>query len=127
MRLHTPKKRKGITILEVIVAIFIITIISASATSFVIIANKIEQKNVNGVEVSIISENAVELFRFSDTQEEFLALLNKTNDFTIKNDTIVLENQNYMVVIRADFTLNTLIIVALDSGGSQIYNLSYGN
>lgn len=118
--------KKGVSLIEVIVAIFIITLISATATTFIISANKIEERNLSGVEVAIISENAVECFRFCEDDSSFLALLQKTDSFESKNGVIVLEKPTYLVVIDADFTLSLISIQAIDNGGKQIYSISYG-
>ena len=117
---------KGVSLVEVIVAILIITIVSITATTLILSSSRVEERNLRGVEVSVITENAVECFRFAEDKNEFLTLLSKTGEFSLEEDNVVFQSQNYKVIISADFTLKKITVLAVDSNEKEFYSLTYG-
>ena len=93
------RSRRGISIVEVVIALVIITIISASALSMIMMSVKVERKSVTALEVDNCAENSVECFRYAGNKTEFLECLQKTGDFTVEDSTFVLRTTDYTVTI----------------------------
>lgn len=132
------RSRKGISMVEVVVALVVITIISLATLSVVFVSAKVEAKTIVAMEVRNSAENAVECFRFADGDASvFIECLQKTTGVAIK-DNYVIENGNY--VLRAGryivtITLNkdendklvSFTYEAKDSAGKDIYEFTFKN
>lgn len=59
------QSRRGFTVAEVVVAIAVILIVSASAITFIGVQTRTEAKAVASVEATNIAENAIECFRYA--------------------------------------------------------------
>ena len=57
--------RRGFTVLEVVIALTVITIVSASAFALIHSHLKLENQSVQSIEATNIAENAIECFRFA--------------------------------------------------------------
>ena len=57
--------RRGFTVLEVVIALTVITIVSASAFALIHSHLKLEKQSVQSIEATNIAENAIECFRFA--------------------------------------------------------------
>ena len=131
--------KKGVTLLETVIAIALLAIISVVAVSVSVSSIKSEEKNIQAMEISFIAENAIECFRFADNNDKFIEALNKTTDSehpfnklaeegaeaNDKKSTYTYVKSAYKVVIVADYTTNTIQITAEDKNGKTIYSLSY--
>ena len=73
-----PHSRKGMSLVEVVVALVIISVISASALSMIMMSVNVEADAVRSVEVAESVDNAIACFRFAETPAEFLDALQKT-------------------------------------------------
>lgn len=70
---------KGISMVEVVIALVVITIISIATLSVVFMSVKVEAKAAVTMEVRNAAENAVECFRFADGDKtEFIKCLDKS-------------------------------------------------
>ena len=58
--------RRGFTVLEVVIALTVITIVSASAFALIHSHLKLEKQSVQSIEATNIAENAIECFRFAN-------------------------------------------------------------
>lgn len=92
--------RKGVSIVEVVVALVIITVISASALSMMMMSVKVERKALTAIEIENAAEDAVDCFRFAQNNAEFLECLQKTGDFVEEDGNFVLHGPAYTVTIR---------------------------
>ena len=103
--------RKGVTILEMIIALTVITIISGIALSMAMTAVEVENKSQAGIEMTSRIESIVECFQFSDTQEMFEELIKKleksedafeagTSDNDNISKVLVLDKGNYKIAIK---------------------------
>lgn len=132
------RSRKGISMVEVVVALVVITIISLATLSVVFVSAKVEAKTVVAMEVRNSAENAVECFRFAGGKAEtFISCLNKTiakneQEFQQQADGSYISNAGgYKVTIalvRND--QNELIgfdYCAKDSAGKEIYSFTFTN
>lgn len=91
--------RRGISIVEVVIALVIISIISASALSMIMMSVKVERESMAAVAVENCAENAVECFRFAADPAEFLQCLQKTGDYTDEEGSFVLRGNGYTVTV----------------------------
>lgn len=125
--LFTKKRKRGITIIETVIALTVISIISAAAITMVMASTRAEAKSVNSIHITIEAKNAVECFRYADNTDEMLDLLKKTNNAYIKNasDRLVLSKASYELTVYPDFMTNNIEIYALNSNGDEIYRLNY--
>ena len=125
--------KKGVTLLETVIAIALLAIISVVAVSVSVSSIKSEEKNIQAMEISFIAENAIECFRFADNNDKFIEVLNKTTDseHPFTEDEIegkkcyIYKKSAYKVVIVADYGTNTIQITAKDKNGNEIYSLKY--
>lgn len=100
------RSRKGISMVEVVVALVVITIISLATLSVVFVSAKVEAKTIVSMEVRNSAENAVECFRFANGNKEiFIACLNETvadNGFRNSEEkplVYMLDKGNYTITI----------------------------
>jgi len=119
------RTKKGFSIMAVVVAIAIISIVSVATTTLMIRSVKIERENLVGMEVSLHAKNAVECFRFSNSQDEFFDLISKSGDFFRAEEDITLKKRGYTVIINADFNSGLLSFEAIDGEGERLLSLSY--
>ena len=69
--IKTVKSRRGISMVEVVVALTVIVIVSAAALSLITAHTHLEARTAQTIEATNIAENAVECFRFDSTEEGF--------------------------------------------------------
>lgn len=120
------RSRKGVTMTEVVIALVLISVISAAALSVVLKSVNIEKNTLTALEAANSAENAVECFRFSDSEEEFLTALQKTAPYEQADDgTFVLRASNAVITIRADYLADRFEYTAVDSDGEEIYSFYY--
>jgi len=121
------KSKRGFSMTEVIIALTIITVVSAAAVSLIVASVKQQTDTINSLEIYNCAENSIEIFRFSDDMNEMLGYLKKTDgDYKISDGEIILEKDNYTVKISVDFSANKLDFDAIQKrGGKSIYSVSY--
>ena len=110
--------RKGFTIAELVVAMAIIVIVSATAIALINTQNTIHLRTMQTVEATNMAENAIECFRYADSVEGFEKVYAKTG-VTVQNKTtdnakttFSFEESNMNVTITV--TSNELTFVATD-------------
>ncbi len=130
------KFKRGISLVEVVLAIVIITMVSIFATTLVVSSVQNESKNVRDNEIVTIAENAIECYRFcsaggesytevlSEIYPDIVTVNEVIESITVTKHTIY--RNNYCVEIYINN--NKLIINAwdnIDKTGDRIYNLEY--
>ena len=126
MKVRSSKLKRGISLVEVIVSIFIITIISASAGSVIIYSAKNDQTNLRNTQIALLTKNTIDCFRFASDLEEFVSALEVVDDnYQVTSDTITLTKENFSLIIQYDFSQNVVWITALDNKGETISSNSY--
>ena len=93
--------KKGFTIVELVVALAIITIVSATAIGIINVQNTVYLRTVQTVEATNIAENAIECFRWADDANEFEAAFKKTlneNEITRGDESPYTFEKNGMTV-----------------------------
>ena len=117
------RSRRGISLVEVIVALAVITIISTAALSLVISSARVDANSLRSTRVMIAAENALECYRFSDSNDEFVALLRKTGDYIEADGSYVLTESSYAITVK--YEDDSLRFTARDSDGKEIYNYEF--
>ncbi|MBE7081884.1 MAG: hypothetical protein E7372_04930 [Clostridiales bacterium] len=126
MKKLAKKLKRGISLVEVIVSIFIITLISASATTIILTSAKNEQVSLRDTQIALATETTIECFRFADDIDEFYSVLYLAdNDFSKQDSTITLNKEGFSLDIIADFTAKQIVITALDKKGQELSSVSY--
>ena len=120
---NKDRSRRGISLVEVVVALTVIAIISSAALSLVISSARVDANSLRSTQVMIAAENSLECYRFAESEEEFAALLEKTGDYKKVDDAYVLTEKSY--VITVSYLAEKLIFSAADSDGKEIYKYEF--
>lgn len=122
------RSRKGLSLVEVMVALAVIAIISAAALSLVVSSSRLDAKSVKTAKVMMAAENALECFRYADDTGEFKDLLNETDAVYTSQDGKLVTNANgYVIHITVDETYKELTFVAYetDEKGQKTEDIIY--
>jgi prepilin-type N-terminal cleavage/methylation domain-containing protein len=117
------RSRRGISLVEVVVALAVITIISAAALSLVISSARVDANSLRSTQVTIAAENSLECYRFAESEEKFAELLEKTGDYKKVDGAYVLTEKAY--VITVNYTNTKLTFSATDGDGEEIYSYEF--
>ena len=117
------RSRRGISLVEVVVALTVITIISAAALSLVISSARVDANSLRSTQIMMAAENALECYRFAKSAEEFAALLEKTGDYKGSDGVFVLTEKSYTITVN--YTDAQLTFSAADSDGKEIYKYEF--
>lgn len=118
--------RKGMSMVEVVIALVIISVISAAALSMIMMSVNVEADAVRSVEVAESVDNAIACFRFAENHETFLQALQKTAPY--EQDP---ENLNRFLMKASDFTVAILFsgdqfeYTAVNADSEVIYTFTY--
>lgn len=118
--------RKGMSMVEVVIALVIISVISAAALSMIMMSVNVEADAVRSVEVAESVDNAIACFRFAENHETFLQALQKTAPY--EQDP---ENPNRFLMKASGFTVAILFSVdqfeytAVNADSEVIYTFTY--
>ncbi len=127
--LNRAGRRRGISLLETVIALAVISIISAATVTLIVSSTKAEKKIFDDMHITNAAENAVECFRYADDSTELYTLLQQCDaDYTVSAENaqcFILTKDAYILTVWADFTGNTVEIYATDEGGEEIYRLQY--
>ena len=117
------RSRRGISLVEVVVALTVIAIISSAALSLVISSARVDANSLRSTQVMMAAENALECYRFAESKEEFAALLEKTGDYKGSDGVFVLTEKSYTITVN--YTDTQLTFSATDSDGKEIYKYEF--
>lgn len=118
------RSRKGISLVEVVVALAVIAIISAAALSLVVSSAKVDANSLRTTRVMMAAENALECFRFAESDAEFKTLIAKTGNYTSSGDGVyVYTDKNYTVNVK--YTDTKLTFTAVDENENEIYSYEF--
>ena len=123
--------RKGISLVEVVVALVVISLVSAATISVMILSVEAEAKSVTLLEVKNTAENAIDCYRFTEGEEgAFIHYLNKTAEgkaFAGQNGRYVSDGDGYSVVITLLAEQNGFSYQAVNDSGKEIYAFTFHN
>ena len=117
------RSRRGISLVEVVVALTVIAIISSAALSLVISSARVDANSLRSTQVMMAAENALECYRFAESKEEFAALLEKTGDYKGSDGVFVLTEKSYTITVS--YSAEKLIFSAADGDGEEIYSYEF--
>ena len=128
-KLENNRRRRGISLVETVVALTIITIISAATVGLTLSSVRTETKAWDETVIYSHAESAVECFRYAEGQDGLApmgTLLGRLDSGYVQNgNTYVLEKSNYTITVTADLTAHRLTFSALSSDGEVIYEFTY--
>lgn len=120
------RSRKGLSLVEVMVALAVIAIISAAALSLVVSSSRLDAKSVKTAKVMMAAENALECFRYADDTGEFKNLLNETDAvYTSQDDKLVTNANGYVIHITVVGKELTFIAYETDEKGQKTEDIIY--
>ena len=133
-------QRRGITLLETVIALTVILLVSGAGVSIAVIFSKAEAKTFTRTEALSYSESVVECFRYCENNDELeaaLALLDRgfipvlsgeDNVFEDVADSAFiykLEKDNYVITVISDYVQNKLEVQISYADGGEMNKLSY--
>ena len=128
-KLENNRRRRGISLVETVVALTIITIISAATVGLTLSSVRTETKAWDETVIYSHAESSVECFRYAEGQGGLApmgTLLGRLDSGYVQDgNTYVLEKSNYTITVTADLTANRLTFSALSSDGEVIYEFTY--
>lgn len=130
MKKFVCNPRKGFSIVEVIIALVIITLVSTVVVSLVMSSNHIERNSMSVMNATNVTENVIECFRFVESKEEFDALLEKLDveyEYNLNSDNLdryVIKDSNYKVIFVVNYVADEIEINTIVDG-EEIYNCIY--
>ncbi len=120
------RRRRGITMVEVVIAMVIIAVVSASALSMVMMSVNVEKKSVAAMEAANAAENILDCFRYAEDEDTFLRVLQKTGPYTQAADgSLLLEVNGCTVTVRAAFAPKQLECRGVDHNGEELFSYLY--
>ena len=120
---NKDRSRRGISLVEVVVALAVITIISAAALSLVISSARVDANSLRSTQVMMAAENVLECYRFAENDGDFADLLQKTGDYKGSDGVFVLTEKSYTITVN--YTGTKLTFSATDGDGEEIYSYEF--
>lgn len=122
------RRKKGITVAEVAVALAIISIVSAAAIGMALNSVKVETKFVAVTQARTNAENVLDCFRFSENADTFSQALQKLGyEFDSVKNAYTLTEKNVSVTVKASFSPEKLDYTAVKPNGDLIYAYTFPN
>ena len=113
MKKINPKSKRGISLMEVVIAIFIIVLVSLASTTLTLSSIKQEKLYSRNVDIAITAENTIECFNFTNDFDSLLALLKELDAYEkVEDDKIALVKENYFFEIVTDYSANSITVSA---------------
>lgn len=126
MKSFSKKLKRGISLIEVVIAVFIITLMSAAATTLILTSAKNDQKNIRYTQIALSTKATVDCFRYAEDIDDFYSALILTDDDYVKsNDLITLDKGSFSLSITSDFLSNQITITILDGKGQELSVTEY--
>ena len=123
--------KRGITLLETVIALSLLAIISVVSISVSVSSIKSEERNIQSTEIALICENAVECFRFSKSSDKLKESFKESFEKTLKDGESLQEVENCYILQKTAYSVTFLIdgnkitVTAKDKNGKEIYSLEY--
>ena len=121
------RRRKGITVAEVAVALVVISIISAAAVGLALNSVKVESNFTAVTAAQNHGQNVLNCFRFSDDADTFFQALQKLGayEFDSAQNAYVLTEGGLTVTVKASFAPKKLEFTAAKQNGDEIYTYTF--
>ena len=128
MKRFSLNLKRGMSLVEIVVSIFIVMLISATAITLISTSVKSDQKNLRDTEIALATKSVVDCFNFANDYDEFYQVLYDSvdNDFA-KNEQgeITLTKKRYVLIVTADFIQKEIMVEAFDKAGNSLSTISY--
>ena len=122
-------RRKGITMVEVVVALAMIMVVSASTLTVVMTSINVEENAVQSIALKNDATGVLNCFRYAESNEEFLNVLQKLGPYEYNNATgeYTCRLKGLLVLVRADFENNRLEYTAVNKEDESeiVYRYTY--
>lgn len=126
------KRRRGITLLETVIALAVIMLVSSAGVSVAVIFSKAEAKNLAQAQAASYGESVVECFRYCENNAEMessLALLDgefyRVSARENGDHVYRLEKKSFVMTVISDLTHNKLEIQIVDNSGNEMNKMNY--
>ena len=124
------KSKKGYSLVEVIIALSVIVVVSATALTVILYSVSLRHAEINKSQAQNFAENVMECFKAADDTEEFETLVKFAEGVELKPIpewgayTYTSIEKNFVVGITVDFELErpTFSIEILDINGTRVMN-----
>ena len=113
------KLKKGVSIVEVVISIAVISIVSVSAVSTLTYAVKVQDKNLRDYDLANTCNAVIDCFWLDN--ENFLQKLENCG-YIVENDTI--NRETYTLKVEYDSDIKSLTLTASDNSG-DFYTITY--
>lgn len=130
MRKYISNPRKGFSIMEVVVALVVITLVSGVVMTLITSSDTIERNTMSVLNATNLTENIIDCFRFADSKEEFEPLIEKFDvDYEhslniYEQDQYLIVKDNYRITFVIDYVAHELEINTVVDG-EEIYSCIY--
>ena len=126
-RIAVPKRRRraGFSLMEAVIALAVIAAVSAATLTLIFSSVRIETEAFRSLHIHNEAKNAVECFRYADTEAEFENAIQKTGTYTVDGDVYMRKGDGYTVYLRVNFTDGTLAVETVDAAGETLGTYSY--
>ena len=115
--------RKGVSLVEVVVALTIISIISVAAFSLIMSSMDLENNIMRDVEISAAADDVLDCFMFAKTKDQFSKIIVENFGYKENGATYLLEKGSYTIIVAyvtEDSGKIKMTFVALDSNKNFI-------
>lgn len=122
--------RKGISLVEVIIALVIIALVSISVVTIIMASNTVENKTLSVMHATNTTENVIECFRYAENKEEFEPLLEKLDvdyEYSLNSENLdryVIKKNDYKIIFVVNYVADEIEINTIVDG-EEIYNCLY--
>lgn len=129
MKKIISNSRKGFSIMEVVVALVVITLVSGVVATLIASSDTIERNTMSVLNATNVTENIIDCYRFADSKEEFEPLLQKLgikyeHSLNEEKDQYLIIKDNYRITVEIDFVAHRLEIDTIVDG-DEIYSYIY--
>ena len=111
--------KKGVSIVEVVIAIAVISIISVAAVTTLTYSIKAQNKNLRDFDVATTCDTVIDCFRYGD-----LTLLNSIYDCTDNNNVKKINRGSYTLHVKESENGNAITITA-KSDNTELFKVEY--
>lgn len=121
------RRRKGITVVEVAVALAVISIVSAAAVGLILNSVNVEAKFQAVTQVQNQANSVLDCFRFSSDEDTFSQALQHLGEYTFdpQSHAYTLTDGAISVTVKASFAPKKLEFAAAKKSGEEIYTFTF--
>ena len=119
-------KKGGFTVLEMVIAMAVVVIVTATAVTLVLSSRKAETRVLRNADATRLAENVWECFKATDSETDFLAAVEYAEGITPEGEsgtyTLTPERYGYTAALTLDGESLQVVIIA---DGDEFLSFSY--